>query len=78
MSDPASSAPDPLLLKIERFLAKTKMSAATFGLDAIGDPRFVYQLRRGREPRKGTIQNIISFLKDPDEHRKKRAAQRAA
>lgn len=77
MSETATP-PDPLLTKIERFLKKTDMSAAAFGLDAVGDPRFVYQFRKGREPRKGTIQNVLSFLKDPEEHRKKRAASRAA
>lgn len=62
MSDLASSAPDPLLIKIERFLTKSGMSAAAFGLAAINDPRFVYQLRDGREPRRHTVKRVTAYL----------------
>lgn len=40
----------PLIMIVERFLRETGMSATQFGREAIGDPRFVADLRRGREP----------------------------
>jgi hypothetical protein len=38
------------------------ITAARFGRDAMGDPRFVFDLRRGREPRPRTVERIRSFL----------------
>jgi hypothetical protein len=40
----------PLLFVIERFLRETGMAATRFGRDAVQDPRFVLDLRLGREP----------------------------
>ena len=39
-----------LLIEIDRFLRRTGMPPATFGRAAINDPRFVFDLRRGRTP----------------------------
>jgi hypothetical protein len=38
------------------------MPATKFGRDAMGDPRFVFDLRRGREPRERTIRRVRDFL----------------
>ncbi|NIJ23757.1 hypothetical protein [Sphingomonas japonica] len=38
------------------------MSASAFGRRAMADPRFVHDLRRGREPRPRTVRRIESFL----------------
>jgi len=35
-----------------------------FGRDAVNDPRFVFDLRRGREPRQQTVERIVHFLDD--------------
>lgn len=48
--------------EVERFIAARQISAARFGKDFAGDPRFVYQLRKGREPRTETRQRILSAL----------------
>ncbi len=40
----------PLIMLIERFLKQTGMPATTFGRLAVRDPRFVLDLRMGREP----------------------------
>ena len=40
----------PLLMIIERFLRDTGMAATRFGREAVKDPRFVLDLRLGREP----------------------------
>lgn len=38
------------------------MPATRFGREAVRDPRFVFDLRRGREPRPGTIERVRAFL----------------
>ena len=40
----------PLLMIIERFLRETEMPATKLGRLAVNDPRFVLDLRLGREP----------------------------
>lgn len=37
-----------VLAKIERYLRRTGMSPTTFGRRAANDPRFVFDLRKGR------------------------------
>lgn len=55
MSYAPSPETHPLLPKVERFLRQHGVGAVTFGMSVIGDPRFVYQLRKGREPRLQTV-----------------------
>ena len=38
------------------------MPAARFGREAMGDPRFVFDLRNGREPRQRTVDRVLAFL----------------
>lgn len=51
-----------LLRDVEKFLRSAKVPAARFGRDAMGDPRFVFDLRNGREPSQRTIDRIHRFL----------------
>ncbi len=51
-----------LLTKIERHLRSTAISPSRFGREAACDPRFVFDLRRGREPRDATARRIIAFM----------------
>jgi hypothetical protein len=53
-----------LLREIEVFLRSSGVPAARFGRDAVNDPRFVFDLRRGREPRPQTVERVQSFLED--------------
>jgi hypothetical protein len=53
-----------LLRTIEIFLRSSGVPATRFGRDAINDPRFVFDLRRGREPGPKTIARIVDFLED--------------
>ncbi len=57
--------PHPLLARVERFLSRTGMKPSTFGMVAVGDPNFVYQLREGREPRRKTVQKVIDWMANP-------------
>lgn len=48
--------------EIESFLRQTGMAWTRFGRLAAGDPRFVGDLRRGREPRPATVLRIKTFI----------------
>ena len=51
-----------LLDQIETFLTQQRMPPSKFGRLAVGDPRFVEDLRGGRVPRAKTCQRIRSYL----------------
>ena len=54
-----------LLREVENFLKISNIPAARFGREAMGDPRFVFDLRKGREPRPRTICRVRAFLEMP-------------
>lgn len=51
-----------LLRKVENFLRIRDIPPTRFGRDAMGDPRFVFDLRNGREPRPQTVRRVLAFL----------------
>ena len=51
-----------LIRKIETFLRRTGMPATNFGRLAAHDPRFVLDLRNGREPRPRTETRVEHFM----------------
>ena len=51
-----------LLLRIERYLRRSGMRPTRFGREAMGDPRFVFDLRNGREMRPGTARRLAAWL----------------
>ena len=51
-----------LLRSIEKHLRAHGLSPARFGRDAMGDPRFVFELRGGREPRPRTVAKVLAYL----------------
>jgi 2,4-dienoyl-CoA reductase-like NADH-dependent reductase (Old Yellow Enzyme family) len=51
-----------LLDRIERHLKESHMSATRFGRRAVGDPRFVLDLRAGRRPRRRTVEKVENYL----------------
>ncbi|MDN3644935.1 hypothetical protein QWY75_01800 [Pontixanthobacter aestiaquae] len=53
-----------LIRTIEKFLRQTGMPATKFGRLATHDPRFVLDLRNGREPRSNTERRVESFIAD--------------
>ena len=52
-----------LLGRVERYLRRSGMAPARFGREAVRDPRFVFDLRQGREPRPPTQRRVSAFLK---------------
>lgn len=55
-----------LLRAIEKHLRQTGTPPTRFGRDAVGDPRFVADLRNGREPRGSTEQRVRAYLEISD------------
>jgi len=53
--------------EVEKFLRRTGMPATKFGRLAVRDPRFVLDLRMGREPRPHTAQRVIDFIAAQDQ-----------
>lgn len=51
-----------LFARIDRLLRRSAISATRLGREAIGDPRFVQQLRRGRSPRPETVARVEAWL----------------
>lgn len=51
-----------LLSEVERFLRRSQTAPTRFGREVVGDPRFVFDLRRGREPRQRTVSRVRQFL----------------
>lgn len=51
-----------LIRRIERFLRETGMPWTKFGRLAAHDPRFVQDLRNGRQPRAATAERIEHFM----------------
>ena len=51
-----------LLRDIERYIRGRNTTPANFGRDVVRDPRFVFDLRKGREPRPKTEARVRAFL----------------
>lgn len=51
-----------LLQKVERHIRERRMPPTRFGREAVGDPRFVFDLRAGREPRSATVDRVTRYL----------------
>ena len=51
-----------LIRDIERFMRRTGLPPTTFGRLAVADPRLVFDLRNGREPRKGLRLRVEHFM----------------
>lgn len=51
-----------LLRRIETYLRHSATTATRLGREAVGDPRFVHDLRRGREPRPPTVARVAAWL----------------
>ena len=60
--------PMHLLSRIQRYLRRTGTSPTAFGRAVVRDPRFVHDLRNGREPRIATERRIHAWLDAHEEN----------
>jgi hypothetical protein len=51
-----------LLREIENFLRRSEVPPTRFGREVLGDPRFVFDLRNGRDPRPRTVERVLAYL----------------
>ena len=51
-----------LLREIEKFLRRNDTAPTRFGRDVVGDPRLVFDLRNGRDPRPTTVKRVQAYL----------------
>lgn len=51
-----------MLREVEQFLVLTGKSPSRFGRQALGDPRFVFDLRNGRSPREETARRVSAII----------------
>jgi 2,4-dienoyl-CoA reductase-like NADH-dependent reductase (Old Yellow Enzyme family) len=51
-----------LLREIEKFLRQSDVAPTRFGREVLGDPRFVFDLRNGRDPRPCTVSRVRAYL----------------
>lgn len=51
-----------LLREVEKFLRRYDTAPTRFGREALGDPRFVFDLRNGRDPRPRTVKRVQAYL----------------
>ena len=52
--------------RIEHFLKRSGVAPTRFGRDAVRDPRLVFDMRRGREPRPTTRRRLIAYLEEQE------------
>lgn len=55
-----------LLEQIEAYLVRTNTPPSKFGRMAVGDPRFVDDLRAGRRPRRRTQERVKLYIAGSD------------
>jgi len=53
---------ETFLSDVEAFLSERRMDASLFGRNALKDPNFVFDLRKGRCPNLRTIQRVSEFM----------------
>ena len=51
-----------LLREVEKFLRQNGTPPTRFGWEAMRDPRFVFDLRNGRDPRPETVERVRAYL----------------
>ena len=51
-----------LLPRVEQYLRSSGTAPTRFGRDAVRDPRFVFDLRNGRQPGGAMLRRVSDFL----------------
>lgn len=64
-----------LLAEIRAHCEKTGLGLSTFGEAAVGDPRFVGDLAKGRECRSKTLRRVREYMETGVTHEQAKAAR---
>lgn len=52
--------------QIDSFLSRHDMAPSRLGRDALGEPQFVSEVRKGRLPGLSTLSKLLDFMRDRD------------
>lgn len=55
---------ESFIQSVEKFIADREWTATRFGREMANDPRFVFQLRNGREPRSTVRQRVLERMSE--------------
>lgn len=69
---------DDFQLQVEAFIDRHKMSPTTFGLWAMDDSRFVFDLRKGRNCLFTTVKRVRQFMAEYDRKQEARKQREGA
>lgn len=58
-----------LRMIVEKHLKTWRIPPTRFGRDVVGDPRFVFDLRDGREPRLRTERRVRAYIATYEQER---------
>ena len=61
-STPMDSLAEQFERELAAFLERTRLAPSTFGLRAVGDGKFVSDVRRGRSPRLVTVDRVRAYM----------------
>ena len=67
---------DDFRQQVERFISSSGVGISEFGRQAVGDPSFILNLRRGRSPTLATADKVLSFIERCEAASAKRARQK--
>jgi predicted transcriptional regulator len=62
--------------RVETFLKASGFKPTEFGRQAVGDPSFVLNLRRGRSPTLATADKVLAFIGELESESSRRSANR--
>jgi hypothetical protein len=57
-----------MLIDVDRFLRRTNTAPTRFGREAVNDPRFVFDIRRGRECGGKVRARVYNYMSAADGH----------
>jgi len=64
------------LERVESFIARHGMSPSAFGMAAVNDSGFFFDLQRGRSPRLNTCERIDAWMREEDARRSRSRRRR--
>jgi hypothetical protein len=74
MSSKYQDSYEAFVARCERFVARHDLAPSRFGRDAVNDPRFITDMRRGKVPRPATMDKVEEYMR----HYKRCAAPAAS
>lgn len=69
---------EQFLAEVEAFLRRSGCKPAELGRQAVGDPAFVLNLRRGRSPKLATADRVLAYIRAEEARLVSPAAAREA